>query len=107
MVDDILSKLITYAQLGNRKSIDSLLKQKKRNNSSNKIFIYAILKEKDSMYHYLEIASHTCGSNYRIMLRGTGISGPNNRREFDPYRKEERYKAFLQKNYLPITHWNE
>ena len=31
----------------------------------------------------------------------------NSRREFDPYRKEERYKDFLKRNYLPITHWNE
>ena len=31
----------------------------------------------------------------------------NSRFEFDPYRKEERYKAFLKKHYLPLTHWNE
>ena len=36
-----------------------------------------------------------------------GIRYPNSRREFDPYRKEERYKELLRKNYLPITHWNE
>jgi len=107
MADDILSKSITYAQLKDRKSVDSLLRFSFSRIHTYKIFIYAILKEKDSMYYYLELASHRCGSNYRIMPRGNGISGPNNRREFDPYRKEERFKEFLKKNYLPITHWNE
>jgi len=27
--------------------------------------------------------------------------------EFDPWRKEERFKTFLKKNYLPLTHWNK
>ncbi len=27
--------------------------------------------------------------------------------EVDAYRKEDLYKAFLKKNYLPLTHWNE
>ena len=31
----------------------------------------------------------------------------NGYNELDPYRKEERYKAYLRKNYLPITNWNE
>jgi hypothetical protein len=31
----------------------------------------------------------------------------NSFNEMDPYRKEERYKEYLRKNYLPITHWNE
>jgi len=48
------------------------------------------------MYHYLE-----------KMDGDDIIKGPNSRFEFDPYRKEERYKALLRKNYLPITHWNE
>jgi len=48
------------------------------------------------MYYYLNKRNHIIG-----------IRGPNSQREFDPYRKEERYKAFLRKNYLPITHWNE
>jgi TolB-like protein/AraC-like DNA-binding protein len=107
MEDDLLAKLITQAQLGGRKSVDSMLSFSFSRTNSYKIFIHAILKERDSMYHYLEKASYRCGPNYRIMPRGGGISGPNNRREFDPYRKEERYKAFLKKNYLPLTHWNE
>ena len=49
------------------------------------------------MYYYLE------KDNYDV----SGMKYPNSRREFDPYRKEERFKALLKKNYLPLTHWNE
>jgi len=94
MFNNYREQLYTYAQLGDRKVTDSLLEdcifvlQKAK--------VYAILKERDSMYYYLNKRNHIIG-----------IRGPNNQREFDPYRKEERYKAFLRKNYLPITHWNE
>ena len=54
------------------------------------------LKEKDSMYYYLNKINNP-----------NRIKVPNSRREFNPYRKEERYKAVLRKNYFPITHWNE
>ncbi len=94
MFNNYREQLYTYAQLGDRKVTDSLLEdcifvlQKAK--------VYAILKERDSMYYYLNKRNHIIG-----------IRGPNNQREFDPYRKEERYKAFLKKNYLPITNWNE
>ena len=90
-------KGLTYAQLGNRKKVDSLLTIKPAWwPDRNKAFVYAVLKEKDSMYYYLE-----------KMDDPNRIKGPNSRREFDPYRKEERYKALLRKNYFPLTHWNE
>ena len=54
------------------------------------------LKEKDSMYRYLE--------KLRPIEKFHVINGG---KEFDPYRKEERFKALLKKHYLPITHWNE
>jgi hypothetical protein len=60
--------------------------------------VYAILKERDSMYYYLGKLDNFYWSRPRSV---------NSRREFDPYRKEERYKAFLKKNYIPLTHWNE
>jgi len=95
MNDTYILKSINYAQLADTKCIDSLFKNYIFYDS-DKALVYAILKEKDSMYHYLEKTS----------INRTG-RGPNSRKEFDPYRKEERYKAFLRKNYLPITHWNE
>ena len=58
---------------------------------------YAILREKDSMYHYLE----------KLRPIDQFATFINNRGDFDPYRKEERYKAILRQYYLPITHWNE
>jgi TolB-like protein/Tfp pilus assembly protein PilF len=95
IVNAYREKIYTYAQLGDRKTIDSLFKEDSWSDNT-KVFVYAILKEKDSMYHFLE-----------KIISIYGINGPNSRREFDPYRKEERYKALLKKNYLPITHWNE
>jgi TolB-like protein len=85
-------RIANYAQLGKRNKIDSLLKEKEYNNNQ-KAMVYAILKEKDSMYHYLG--------------KLDDLKFVNGRREYDSYRKEERYKALLKKNYLPITHWNE
>jgi len=90
-------KGLTYAQLGNRKKVDSFFSMERAwFPNSYKAFVYAALNEKDSMYYYLEKMDNL----YRIRA-------PNGRREFDPYRKEERFKAFLRKNYFPLTHWNE
>ena len=93
LMDDkqYFNKAITYTQLGDIKNA-----KKNCRFSIHRAFINAILKEKDSMYHYLELPSNN------LPLRMV-----NSRREFDPYRKEERYKTLLRKNYLPITHWNE
>ena len=43
------------------------------------------------MYYYLEQSQF---DDYVLIA--------NSRREFDPYRNEERYKAFLRMNYLPV-----
>jgi len=86
-------KLITQAQLGKIDEMEQVFKDHKISNT-DKAFIYAILKESDSMYHYLEQKD----IEFRFV---------NSRREFDPYRKEEQFIAFLRRNYLPITHWNE
>jgi TolB-like protein len=88
----------TYAQLGDKKKVDSINKRLFIGHNGSrywrtwKAFTYAILKEKDSMYYYLETA------------RTDGFVGifPNSRREFDPYRNKERFKAILRANYLPI-----
>jgi len=93
---DLWFVLLNYAQLGERKKVTDLLNEKEYNYPL-KARVFAILKKKDSMYHYLE----------RLDSHNAEIKGPNSQREFDPYRKEERYKALLRKHYLPITHWNE
>jgi len=58
--------------------------------------VFAILKEKDSMYYYINKEQDI----YKIRYFNSYF-------EVDPYRKEERYKALLKKNNLPLTHWNE
>ncbi len=84
-----------HAQLNNIKEVYQILNSEKLANSE-KAIVFAILKERDSMYYYINKEL----SIYKILE----FNGYN---ELDPYRKEERYKEYLQKNYLPITHWNE
>jgi tetratricopeptide (TPR) repeat protein len=86
-------KLITLAQMGERKEIEQVFNDHEISNT-DKAFIFAILKERDSMYHYL-------------VQKDIEFRFVNSRREFNPYRKDEQYIAFLKRNYLPITHWNE
>ena len=64
--------------------------------SYEKAIVFAVLKERDSMYHYMNKESDI----WNIIKINGAI-------EVDPYRKEEQYKTFLKKNYLPLTHWNE
>ena len=84
-----------HAQLNNVKEVYQLLNSGKLANSE-KAIVFAILKERDSMYYYIDKES----SIFNILE----FNGYN---ELNPYRKEERYKEYLRKNYLPITHWNE
>ena len=80
-----------YAKLG-----DSIKTYDLLNNhiqlSISKALVFAVLKEKDSMYHYLNKENHPAP-----MYALNGYDA------FDPYRNEPRYKAFLKKNYLPVT----
>ncbi len=90
-------KGLTYAQLENRKQVDSVLSIKRAYwPEGYKAFVYAVLKEKDYMYYYLEKINDP-----------SRLNDLNSRRELDPYRKEERFKALLRKNYFPLTHLNE
>jgi TolB-like protein/tetratricopeptide (TPR) repeat protein len=86
-------KLITQAQLGKINDVKKVFEDQEISNT-DKAFLYAIFKERDSMYHYLKQED----IKFRFV---------NSRVEFDPYRKEEQYIAFLKRNYLPVTHWNE
>ncbi|MBT8287418.1 MAG: tetratricopeptide repeat protein [Bacteroidia bacterium] len=63
---------------------------------TEKAIVFAILKERDSMYYYLEKEKRI---EYILNINGSI--------ELDPYRKEERYKTILKENYIPLTEWNE
>jgi len=54
--------------------------------------VFAILKERDSMYHYINKEKDIYN-----------IREFNSYFEVDPYRNEKRYKSFLKKNYLPTN----
>lgn len=58
--------------------------------------VFAILEERDSMYYYINKETDI----YKIRYFNSYF-------EVDPYRKEERFKTLLRKNYIPLTHWNE
>jgi len=51
--------------------------------------VFAILKQKDSMYYYLN------------KLGPLDCLTINDKEEFDPYRNEPEFKAFLRENYFP------
>ncbi len=93
-----LENTITYVQLGDRKKVDSMNKRYPWGTGRLSDFypikarIHAILEDRDSMYYCLE--------NIRGDLLSTIVV--INEREFDPYRKEERFNAFLRDNYLPV-----
>jgi TolB-like protein/AraC-like DNA-binding protein len=95
--NDYLLQVLTYAQLGDRKKVDSINKKHPHGSHSqliwrtNRAILHAVLKEKDSMYYYLEKSRF----DDNVLIA-------NGRSEFDPYRNEERFKAFLRMNYLPI-----
>jgi TolB-like protein/AraC-like DNA-binding protein/predicted Zn-dependent protease len=86
----------TFAQMGNRKKVDSMNKRYPWGRGvlywhKNKAIIHAALKDRDSMYFYLE-----------RVYGPQRIQNISCRIEFDPYRHEDRFKAFLRKNYLPV-----
>jgi len=92
------TKVWTHAQLGDREKVDSISKRlywgtgQDKYWRSFKAFTHAILKDRDSMYYYLENARFD-GTTMLV----------NSRREFDPYRNEDRFKAILKANYLPVS----
>ena len=86
-----LNKAALYAHLGDEKTVQEVFKTHK-SSYSEKALIFAILKEKDSMYFYLDkIESPT---------RARSV---NNYPEFNPYRNEEKFKAYLKEHYLPVN----
>jgi len=59
-----------------------------------KALVHAILKERDSMYYYLDKLKYAYNTN---------IAVPNSMNEFDPYRNEERFKSLLKEFYMPTS----
>ena len=98
LTNDYLTQVLTYAKLEDRKKVDSINKKYPYGTGvlllwrANRAILHAVLKDRDSMYFYLQ--NMQFDYNYALYTNG--------RREFDPYRNEERYKAFLRKNYLPV-----
>jgi len=86
-------RALSFAQIGNVSEASRLLNKKDIINDWYKALVFAVLKNRDSMYLYMDKAQNK--------------EGINSRREVDPYRKEQRYIEFLEKNYMPITHWNK
>ena len=91
--DSLLSKelhlkVLVFAQLGEKDKVYDLFKNEKTR-TNDKAMGFAILQERDSLYHYLEKDD----INFAFL---------NSRRELDLYRKESRYIAFMKKNNLPI-----
>jgi hypothetical protein len=86
--NNVLVKLLVYSQMGNKNKAYELMKNDKPN-SNAKAFAFANLKERDSMYFYM----NKDNSNPPQI---------NSRREFDRYRKEPLYIEFMKKNHLPI-----
>ena len=82
-------RVLVYAQQNNLDKVRTIL-NKVDLEAYTKAIVFAILKERDSMYYYMD--KETIENILKI----------NGSIELDPYRKEDRYKAFLKKNYLPI-----
>ena len=88
----------TYAHLGERKKLDSIDKLYYLHGEfkyQRKARIHAILKERDSMYYYLNKA--------RYAFTGTAMWLCSNK-DLAPYKNEARFKAVLKKFYVPYTH---
>ncbi len=86
---------LTYAALNNRKKVDSLNTifpwgtGRKIDWRSRRAILHALLKDKDSMYYYLDHIQFDMWAWYAY-----------SRKEFDPYRTEDRFKAFEKKWFL-------
>ena len=96
MANSYSMKVLVLAQQGKTEEVREMLDKKDILTDLDKAYVFAILKNRDSMYYYLD--------KEKDVRSKTAF---NSRREVDPYRKEQRYIEYLKKNYLPLTHWNE
>lgn len=79
-----------FVQMGYNKKAHDLLQNDITSNYL-KATIFARLKEKDSMYHYLNTSTPT----QSLYI--------NSWEAFDPYRLDPKFKAYQNKNYIPIS----
>lgn len=86
-----LNKGAIHAYLGDTKVVRNVLDNYAKEHYIRSMF-FAIQKNKDSMYYYLN----------KISKPSSALS-INQYPEFDEFRKEPRFKEFLKKHYLPIT----
>jgi hypothetical protein len=77
-----IDKILTFAKLGDKNSINEL-RTKHQIDSWSMAQVYAYLKERDLMYYYMN-----------KIPRNIDALNLNNKPEFDPYRKEDRLKLF-------------
>ena len=88
--------LKTYAQLGDRVKLDSINKiyfVHGEYKYFSKVYVHAILKDRDSMYYYLNKLRYSFRNAFPVT---------NGSPEFDPYKNDTRYKALLKEFYIPV-----
>ena len=93
--NDNISRASLFAQQNKTEETYEILNKTVLKNYE-KARVFAILKERDSMYYYINKEKDI----YNIRHFNSFF-------EVDPYRKDELFKALLKKHYLPLTHWNE
>ena len=86
-----LNKGAIHAYLGDTEIVRNVL-DNYATTYLNKSMIFAIQKNRDSMYYYMN----------KLITPGSA-TGVNIYPEFDMFRKEPRFKEFLKYNFLPIT----
>ena len=90
------ARSLTYAQLGDREKLDSINKiyfVHGEYKYFQKAHVHAILKERDSMYYYL--------NKTRFSFRNFFME-TNGNPEFEPYKSDARYKQLLKEFFIPI-----
>jgi tetratricopeptide (TPR) repeat protein len=95
-----VEKTLLYSRMGDKITVNEMMNIANNEISDDKkAQIFANIKLNDSMYYYLhrftKIESNTGKIHNSIEING--------RIEFDPYRMEPRYIAFLKDNYFPVS----
>jgi len=85
-----LNKGAVYGYLGDTQEVRNVLDNYVKRNYVKSMF-FAIQKNRDSMYFYMNKITNPYSA-----------SSVNQYPEFDPYRSEPKFKAFLRNNYLPV-----
>lgn len=90
MINRPAFKAYSYAQFGD---MDKLKTVMNKINSVSKVQVFAILKQRDSLYFYLN----------KDDISDSRAQFINSRPEMDPYRKEPQYIDFLRNHHFPIN----